>query len=841
MESFSQILDLSQLSNNVNNNVNDNNNTNNNNNVKYGIFSVNCEYNMFKKINHINGTCPICINNNDEDDSNNEYDKDEDDEDEDDEDEDNEDNEDEDEEDEDNNKKNIKSINIRTPCGHEFHKKCFKKWFKRSQSCPVCRKTFDKKSILFDEIKNINATMIDNYDNINILDIAKMYNFYCDECDSKIENITYFDKKNITYNLCEKCHIEEKNKEKYDKIVLNVDDSLIFPQNLFKLFITNLNITAKINIKSKYFQMYNCIFNDAYINCKKILIENSKNNNDINIKNCNILNVTGSTLNNFNLENTLINNNITYLSFTNTIIDDTNDGTNDDTNKVINNNINDDIKNKILFSQYNMPTLTNIFNNLIELKINTISEMICKFDVSFNAIKNIFIENIKFPSFPVINKNVENICLLNICDNLTEELIFENNNLTNLILEKFNINKIKIINNKNLSKIRIVKCNLKHIKNIPDTIKYLELQNNNLTSICNMKNLKKILYLDLSFNKLKGTIKLPDVCSICSLFLNNNFIKNVELFSQEYEHLILGTLDLSNNCLEKIDLKNNKISIICLNNNNLSEFKYTYKCESLCCQHNKLTCVNIPEHIDNINLSNNKLEKICVNFKDNNIINNANFENNPLTDIIFTNSKTNKNIENFNIKNTNIKNIIFLKESYSVIYESLINGIFNKYHKYLYKILNNNDESDNKSNNDERDNDESDNDESDNDESDNDESDNNESIFIEDLESQYTFNSESNLDPDADYLSDDDIYMNVNSFISDILNNEQNNNTQKELNLNKHTIPSNKYCTLKNSINLNIKKFEYSENIQLINKFIVKNNDSAIIFNRNEKLKYSNI
>ena len=38
---------------------------------------------------------------------------------------------------------NLINIALNLPCGHNFHKKCIKKWFLSHSTCPVCRMNID--------------------------------------------------------------------------------------------------------------------------------------------------------------------------------------------------------------------------------------------------------------------------------------------------------------------------------------------------------------------------------------------------------------------------------------------------------------------------------------------------------------------------------------------------------------------------------------------------------------------------------------------------------------------------------------------------------------------------
>ncbi|KAK8931450.1 hypothetical protein KSP39_PZI016503 [Platanthera zijinensis] len=33
---------------------------------------------------------------------------------------------------------------VRTPCKHQFHGDCLRKWFEKAGSCPLCRLNFDQ-------------------------------------------------------------------------------------------------------------------------------------------------------------------------------------------------------------------------------------------------------------------------------------------------------------------------------------------------------------------------------------------------------------------------------------------------------------------------------------------------------------------------------------------------------------------------------------------------------------------------------------------------------------------------------------------------------------------------
>lgn len=96
---------------------------------------------------------------------------------------------------------------------------------------------------------------------------------------------------------------------------------------------------------------------------------------------------------------------------------------------------------------------------------------------------------------------------------------------------------------------------LKRINHILSKIEFLDLSNNKLTKLPNLKKYPNILYLNVSFNLID-----QDVCddNLVELTCHNNFIKSIQ--SNKLTHI-----NASNNIISTLDTPNAKILIISYN------------------------------------------------------------------------------------------------------------------------------------------------------------------------------------------------------------------------------------------------------------------------------------
>jgi len=143
--------------------------------------------------------------------------------------------------------------------------------------------------------------------------------------------------------------------------------------------------------------------------------------------------------------------------------------------------------------------------------------------------------------------------------------------------------------------------NLEKIKNILNKIKFLDLSNNNLNNIPNLENYKNIIYLNISINKIEGTIINND---LIELVCDDNNIVCIK--SNTLERLVA-----SNNFIYKINIPNIKILII--NNNKLINIDKYEKLEYLECIDNKIEVINNMENIQELYISHNNITKIGDN------------------------------------------------------------------------------------------------------------------------------------------------------------------------------------------------------------------------------------
>jgi hypothetical protein len=572
-----------------------------------GIYKINYKYDVCEIIDKLDSECPICLNdeNNDENnDKNNE-----------------------------NNDEN-NNINIQICCGHKFHKKCFDKWYKESETCPVCRKKFDEQMYKIDNLNNMKN--IEMYNKINYLLIEQQLIYWCDECDDEINNINYFNKENKEYNVCKKC-FDAKDLNEKDKFILKnvgINENFVLPNKLNKLCIENMNNSFK-NINSNEIDIKNTKIKNSNINGDKILITNSYLTNlNLNIKKiCFTKNNEIDDIECF--ENIIQNGNITDMFFE---------------NKILNYSKN------ILFKNYKLH-VSNIFNNMLNIYITLDKLCYCPFDVSFDKILTLCLKNIMFPNIPKINKNVLCILLDKICSKKHNILSFKTHTkLTTLSLINCYSEEIILPNGNALIEVTIESCKTKYIKNFSKSLEEIKIYKNYLEILEPIKHLTNLKILYLSRNKLHKITSLPP--NITNLHINNNKLKTINIKSCNN----LKYFDFSSNYIEYIKFtSSHKIQNIVANNNHLMRLHCNKYCNALYCNYNKITKLTIDGHINILECCNNKITDLNINVNKS-YIENLQIKNNPIENITFIGTYENsiQQIKNFNIINTNLKIIKIL-------------------------------------------------------------------------------------------------------------------------------------------------------------------------------------
>lgn len=126
-------------------------------------------------------------------------------------------------------------------------------------------------------------------------------------------------------------------------------------------------------------------------------------------------------------------------------------------------------------------------------------------------------------------------------------------------------------------------------------IEYLDLSNNKLTKIPNLKNFPNILYLSVSFNEIDGNIC---VNNLLELTCHNNNIKYIE--SDNLTHL-----NASNNQIESINVP--KIKILIISNNKLNWISSYIDLKYLECVQNELTKIDNMIELEELYIGNNNI------------------------------------------------------------------------------------------------------------------------------------------------------------------------------------------------------------------------------------------
>ena len=257
-------------------------------------------------------------------------------------------------------------------------------------------------------------------------------------------------------------------------------------------------------------------------------------------------------------------------------------------------------------------------------------------------------------------------------------------NLSNLSLLKLNnaFSKIRDVANYNILKELKKLISLDLGSNKLTDISFLtelknlttvDLRNNNLTDVSFLKGLKNLKTLDLSFNNLTDVSFLKELKNLTTLYLSYNKLTDVS-FLKELKNLT--TLHLGSNNLTDVsflkELKN--LTIVELWNNNLTDVSFLAELKNLTTVDlwkNNLTDVNFLVELKNLttlSLSTNNLTDFSF-LKELKNLNELRLESNNLTDLSFV--KEFKKLTSLDLRSNFLSDLDNLKELKSLNYLNL--------------------------------------------------------------------------------------------------------------------------------------------------------------------------
>lgn len=248
-------------------------------------------------------------------------------------------------------------------------------------------------------------------------------------------------------------------------------------------------------------------------------------------------------------------------------------------------------------------------------------------NLSNNKLENIDKLNIdKLYSLDLSNNNIKDISNVNL-KNLKYLMLNENKNLTgienlkninSLELKNSNIKDIDLTKLTNLSSINLSDNPIEHIT-LKEKMEYVNLNNSNIISINELKNLKEIESLYLVNNNIESLEGLESVKKIGYLNLSDNKIKNIEglkeknisninLTNNEIEDIepintaVIERIILVNNKIKDISkIKNDNIKYIDLSNNpEISDYGALKNIKSIVLRENNISNAELLEPLTNV-------------------------------------------------------------------------------------------------------------------------------------------------------------------------------------------------------------------------------------------------
>ncbi len=159
----------------------------------------------------------------------------------------------------------------------------------------------------------------------------------------------------------------------------------------------------------------------------------------------------------------------------------------------------------------------------------------------------------------------------------------------------------------NAEKIRVENCVLKMFDTttVPDTVRFLSLENNLIELFLDNNNLVNLTELNLSSNKLEFIPTIP--FSVIKLNLSNNYIKNIDNLS---ENINLKYINLNGNSIQLFENIPETIEVINIAKNDIEflDLSMFSKLKEIRAHSNELQFVeNLPETLEYIDFSQNNL------------------------------------------------------------------------------------------------------------------------------------------------------------------------------------------------------------------------------------------
>ena len=533
---------------------------------------------------------------------------------------------------------------IKTQCKHYYHKKCLNEWLDRSDNfnCPTCRSEFDiiEMRNKINDINDIKEKISSEhlYKNIQINMSYNTVIYSCDICQKNIIRERYH-RQNDSNDICMEC-AKTTSAEVLDTFELISDKYISYIDNNFNYQTDNLSLQL-LNLKNNSYDASNIVLDDVSIiepnnfNCVKFKGFSLNIKDQITVSKADILYISNTTFEKLSLLNHLLGNlspSIKNLNIYNIEIKEMDQTKlNFDPSKYLNlEKINISFKNCRLFNTYSFD-----LSNHINLKTLDLDNLIVYDLISEDKLK--------------LNKGINYLHLLNTTkrkEKFNQIDLSEYQNLGICIMGNIRIKELINLPRK-LKHLQLTNSHLELIGDYPLNIKTIIIENAHLKEIGDLHHLTKLKTLVLTNCRLHKIGHLGPKLS--SLDLTNNFLKTIpqigsvlsELETAETAEIAeisnseLSELNLSNNNISKINIDFKQyISLYSLNisNNKISEIDIDSKSiEMLFLENNTISnIINLPKKLIKLNLANNKLiSKLTIP----KTVVELNINNNQITDI----------------------------------------------------------------------------------------------------------------------------------------------------------------------------------------------------------------